>query len=452
MAERGLDLVPGPRGLEQLKYLRGFFGQPYEALIGLNRRYGSICRIGLAGQEYVVVFGAAGNEFLLNDSPISPRWSSREVLSLLIPVVGSTAMVVSDGADHRRRRSLVRPAFAHRRIEACLPTMLEEVNSMLDTWTLGQQLDAFQEVRSCIRRIAIRCLFGVRLQHHSDFVGDRLEIALRYINQSPFLRLDMDLPGFPYRRAVRARAEVEDIVRAEIEARAGEPDHGDVLAALIASKDLEGAGLSDLEVRDQVISLIASGYDSSSSAAGWAVYALLKHPGVLEKLRAELDAVFGDGPIEAARLRELSYLGWVVQEVLRLYTPGVVTGRTLGRDSTFDGVHLPAGTKVLYSQYVTHRLAELWPDPLRFDPARWDTAAPDYSAPSPYSYVPFGGGPRMCIGFAFAKLELKVLLAVVARRVDLKLLTDEVRPRGVATMWPRGGVPVVVSSLSGVSA
>lgn len=442
------DRLPGPTPLGHVRYLKGLLGKPYDALLDLQRRYGPVCRFGFGSQQYVMLFGAEANKLLLSDSPTHPKFLSRDVLSLLIPVVGSCAMVVSDGEDHRRRRSLVQPAFAHKRIQGYVPVMVDEIHRMIDGWQPGHSVDAFADVRSCIRRIAIRSLFGDRLKERTDEIGRELETALRYINRSPFLRFDHDVPGTAYRRAMAARQRVDRYVRLEIDKRRAKPDdRGDVLDALLWSCDHTGGKLADLEVRDQVISLIASGYDSSSSAAGWAVYALLTYPEVYERVRAEVARVAGDEVLTAEHLEAMSYVGATVNEILRLYTPGVLTGRTAVESFEFAGHVIPRGTKVLYSQYVTHRLPELWPEPEVFRPQRWDSSAPDYREPVPYSFVPFGGGYRQCIGFAFAELELRALIAELARRTTLSLVGGPVQPTGVATMWPDGGVRVAVREI-----
>lgn len=450
MATATVDRLPGPTLLGHGRYLRAMLGKPYDALLDLHSRYGPVCKFGFGSQHYVMLFGAEANQLLLNDSPKRPKFLSRDVLSVLIPVVGSCAMVVSDGADHRRRRELVQPAFAYRRLQRYVPIMLDEIHQMIDGWAPGTTVDTFAAVRSCIRRIAIRSLFGERLKEHTDEIGRELETALKYINRSPFLRFDHDLPGTAYRRAMQARGRVVDLVNAEVAKRRAEPDdRGDVLDALLGSCTHAGDQLSDLEVRDQVISLIASGYDSSSSAAGWAVYALLTHPEVYDRIREEVARVAGEDELTHGHLEAMDYVGWTINEILRLYTPGVLTGRTAVEDFEFAGHTVPKGTKVLYSQYVTHRMPELWPDPLAFRPERWDPAAPDYREPVPYSWVPFGGGYRHCIGFTFAELELRALIAELARRTDLTLATHAVAPIGVATMWPKGGVPVSVRGVTG---
>lgn len=441
------DRLPGPTLPGQLRYVRAFLGHPYDALLELQRRYGPVCQFGFGRQRYVLLFGAEANQVLLTDSPEHPNFSSRDVLSLLIPVVGSCAMVVSDGEDHRRRRSLVQPAFSRKRILGYVSIMGEEIDRMIAGWQPQEVVDAFVAVRGCIRRIAIRSLFGERLEAHTDEIGRDLEIALRYINRSPFLRFDHDLPGTAYRRAMAARGRVDEVVSAEIQRRRAEPeDRGDVLDALLAPCPHSAAALTDLEVRDQVISLIASGYDSSSSAAGWAVYALHRHPDVRERIREEVERVAGDDELTADHLAAMEYLGWTVSEILRLFTPGVLTGRTASASFEFAGHLIPRGSKVLYSQYVTHRLPELWPEPNRFRPERWNPAAPDYREPAPFSFVPFGGGYRRCIGFTFAELELRALIAELVRSTELTLARPVVEPTGVATMWPKGGVPVRVEA------
>lgn len=447
-----MSRLPGPAPLAQIRYAKGLLGRPYESLLHLHQRYGEICSIGFGSQEYVLVFGLEANKLLLTDNPARPRFVSRDVLTLLIPVVGACAMVVSDGDDHRRRRSLVQPAFAKRRTSSYVPIMVEEISLMFAGWRPGAETNAFTDVRSCIRRIAIRSLFGDRLKSYTDEIGSNLETALRYINRSPFLRFDHDLPGTGYRRTVAARRRVEEIVQAEMDKRRAEPeDRGDVLDALLETscpRSGDAETLSDVEIRDQVISLIASGYDSSSSAAGWAVYALLSNPRVYDKIRAEVARVAGDDPLTAEHVAAMDYVGWTVNEILRLYTPGVLTGRTTTEDVEFAGHTIPAGKKVLYSQYVTHRMPELWPDPNSFLPERWDPSAPGYQPVVPYSFVPFGGGFRRCIGYAFAELELGVLIAELARRTELSLADDRpVQPTGVATMWPRGGVPIAVRAV-----
>ncbi|MBV8305059.1 MAG: cytochrome P450, partial [Acidimicrobiia bacterium] len=193
-----------------------------------------------------------------------------------------------------------------------------------------------------------------------------------------------------------------------------------------------------------VVSLIAAGYETTSAAVGWTLWAALSNPGVWKRLRAEV----GDQPVDAERLRGLTYLDGVVSESLRLWPPGAIAGRKLREPIDAGGVRIPAGVIALYSPYVTQRLPELWPDPLVFRPERWDKADPGYVEAVLLSYLPFGAGPRRCLGFAFALTEIKVLVAEVVRAADLELLTvAEPARESVASMRPKGGVRVRVGAV-----
>jgi cytochrome P450 len=209
----------------------------------------------------------------------------------------------------------------------------------------------------------------------------------------------------------------------------------DVLGALLAAADEDGSRLTDTEIRDQVISLIAAGYETTSAAMAWAVYSLLSTPGEWDTLHQRLDEP------------QAPYLDAVVSETLRLYPPAVVSARWSVRDFSYDGVRVPARSYVLYSPYVTHRLPELWPDPDRFEPRRWLPDDPRYRKPGPHEYLPFGGGPHRCIGAGFATTELRTLLEQLVRRTRLELVHPERVPHAtnLAAMRPRDGLLVRVT-------
>lgn len=203
--------------------------------------------------------------------------------------------------------------------------------------------------------------------------------------------------------------------------------------------------MSEVEVVDQVISLIAAGYDTTSAALAWAVLAALREPGVWERARDEVQAVVpATRAVSADDLPKLPYVDAVVQETLRLYPPAVISVRVAAEEFEFAGQRIPAGRFIVFSPLATHRLPELWPDPLRFDPGRWDPDADGYRKPGPHEFLPFGGGPHRCIGATFATVELKVMLAQLVRRASLRYDGDTPRPIGLAAMRPKRGVPVEV--------
>jgi cytochrome P450 len=421
-------------------------GHPYLLMPELYRRYGPVCEIGRPGPfRYVFLFGAEANELLLAGNPSNFVW--RDATAPLIPVDGDTALIVSDGDDHRRRRRLVQPAFGRKRIEGYLPIAVDEVTATVDRWRPGDVLDVHAELRASVRRIVVRALFGDRLQARADELGDHLQLALDYVNRPPVLRFDHELPGTAYRRAMAARRRADEIVFAEIAARRARLDGGgDVLAALLDAQDEGVDPLTDQEVRDQVISLIAAGYDTTSAGVAWAVHATYSRPDVLAAARAEVAEVAGDDRLTADHLASMPYLGAVVSESLRLWPPGPLSGRRAVDDFELAGHRIAGGSLVIYSPYLTHRLPELWPEPERFLPERWIAGSPAHREPVPYSFVPFGGGYRRCIGFALATMETTAMLAELVRRVDLRPHAQQLEPTGLVTMAPKAGVVCTVAA------
>jgi cytochrome P450 len=415
--------------------------RPTETVEALQQRYGNVVRFGYRPFRYTVLFGPEANKLILADHADAFTW--REAFAMLEPVDGPTALVVSDGDEHKRRRRLVQPAFHTKRINGYVDLMVEEVDRTLATWAPGRELRASDELRRSVRRIVVRALFGDELRERADEIGDVLEPALDFVDQ-PLLQqqLKVDLPWTAWHRCKTARAGTDRIVDAELLRRRATDDPGaggDILAMLLSTVDEDGSpGLSDGEIRDQVVSLIAAGYHTTSGALAWSLRALLHEPGVWDKARAEVDEVLGAGEPTADALLSMHYLDGVVHESLRLWPPGFVAGRKCHEDVEFEGHTIKAGSMVLYSPWVTQRRPDLWPDPHVFRPERWE------SDPLPYSFVPFGGGYRRCIGFAFATLELKATLARLLQRVELDLLSDDETPVGTSGLRPQSGVPVRV--------
>ncbi len=410
-----------------------------KAFRDLYDHYGPVVEFGFRPFHYVALFGVDANRYLLAEHPENFRW--RDAMASLIPVDGETALVVSDGEEHERRRRLVQPAFNMLRIQSYLDAMVDEIDRELDTWAPGRRIDAFASLRRAIRRIAVRSLFGDTLGARADELGAVLVTAIDFVNRPVSLQVKLDLPGTGLHRAKAARDRADAIVNAEIARRraaAGSGSSGDVLDMLLAATDdAGGPGLTDVEIRDQVVSLVAAGYDTTSAAAAWAVHELLAKPGEWDRAAAEVAEVIGDERLNTDHLSRLPHLDAVINETLRLWPPGFVSARKAVDTFDFAGYRIPGGSIVLYSPYVTHRLAEHWPEPDRFRPDRWRDAQP-----APYSFVPFGGGYRRCIGFAFASQELKVLLVQLLRRVELTREPSPIRPTGTVALHPKDGVPV----------
>lgn len=418
---------------------------PGEALLALHRRRGPMVAAGLGRHGYVYLFGADANKFVFANSDAFNWW---EAFQVLVPVDGPTALIVSDGADHRRRRSLVQPAFHHRHLANYLQIMATNADAVIDTWRPGHTVDVFDQLRSAIRRSAIESLFGRAMAGHADFLGEQLQPLMDLTHLLPqALRAVQLLRAPAWRRAMAAKARVDELIYTEIARARTHPSADDnVLTTLIGGRTEDGEALRDDEIRDQIVSLIAAGYETTSAAMGWAVYGLLSNSGVWETAAAEVEDVLQGRAPDAADLKNLTYLGGVVHETLRLYPPAVISARKVTRELSFAGRRIRAGRTLVFSPYVTHRLPQLWADPLRFEPRRWDPASPGYRRPAPYEFLPFGGGTHRCIGSAFATAELTVMLARLLARTRLHLCDQRIRAGGYAALQPLNGLAVQVEA------
>lgn len=429
--------LPGPGPLRLAQLMGTAARRPQEAAWKLYQAYGPVVRLGYGPLRYIYLFGRDANELILSQRPDDFTW--REALRSLEPVDGPTALVLSDGEEHRRRRRLVQPSFATRRIDGAVPIVVEEIDRTIDALQAGDVVDIYTLYRRTVRRIVVRVLFGEALAGQADALGDALEPAIRFVDRPPQLQV-RGAPGSSAARRARRAADV--IVDAEIARRRRAGQLGaDVLGVLMDTE------LRDAELRDQVVSLVAAGYDTTSAAVAWTALELLRHPAAWDGVAAEVRARLGEGAMrpDAEDLRALPYVGASVNEALRLWPPAAISGRRATTGFTFAGHDIAAGSIVLFSPYVTHRLPELWgPDAETFRPDRWLE-----QEPPPFAFIPFGGAYRRCLGFALALVELQVAVIRLVQRTSLSLLEParEVRGRGLSALRPDGGVPVRVDAV-----
>lgn len=410
---------------------------PGEALLALYRHRGAVVDAGVGRHGFVYLLGAEANKFVFANAD---AFSWRETFESLVPVDGPTALIVSDGEDHRRRRSVVAPGLRHRQVQDYVQTMVCTIDAVIDTWRPGQRLDLYQEFRSAVRRSTAESLFGPRLAAHSDFLGAQLQPLLDLTHRPPqLMRLQRRLNSAAWRRAMAARRRIDDLVDAVIadaRARPGPDDH--MLTTLIDT-------LSDNEIRDAIVSLITAGYETTSGALAWAAHALLTLPGAWETVAREVDRELGGNPPAADDIGSLTYLNGLVQETLRLYSPGVISARRVMRDLVFDGHRIRSGRLLIFSAYVTHRLPEIWPAPREFRPQRWDPDSPEYRKPAPHEFIPFSGGLHRCIGAVMATTEMTVMLARLVARTTLRLPAQRIRAANFAALSPKPGLTVEVA-------
>ena len=417
---------------------------PGEALLALYRRRGAVINSGVGRYGYTYLLGAEANKFVFANAD---AFSWRETFESLAIVDGPTALIVSDGADHQRRRSVVAPGLRHREIQNYVQTMVSNIDTVIDGWRPGQRLDIYQQFRSAVRRSTAESLFGQRLAAHSDFLGEQLQPLLNLTHQLPQVMHVQRWANTPaWRRAMAARRRINDLIDAQVaEARTAPRPDDHMLTMLINGRGDEGYALNDAEIRDSIISLITAGYETTSGAMAWAIYTLLTLPGAWDAAADEVDRVLGDRPPAAADLAALTYLNGVVHETLRLYTPGVISARRVMRDLWFDGHRIRAGRLLIFSPYVTHRIPEVWPEPREFRPLRWDPGSPDYRKPAPHEFIPFSGGLHRCIGAVMATTEMTVMLARLVARTRLRLPPQRIRAHNLAALSPRPGLTVEIA-------
>jgi len=360
-------------------------------------------------------------------------------------IVLGNGLLTSEGDFHLRQRRMLQPAFHRRVVDTYAGIMLEEARRVGAAWQEGEPRDVAEDMTQLALRVVTRALFGAELDEDGERIGravaevgeffDYLTIALL-----PIL-LRTPLPSV--RRFKQGIAELEEATsRVIAERRSAAPEEdGDLLSILLAARDVEGdgTGMTDEQVRDEALTLITAGHETTANGLNWTWYLLALHPEVEERFQAELDDVLGGGPLTADHAARLPYTEAVFLESMRLYPPAWGIERRAVADQAVGGHVIPAGAAVLMPTFVMNRDPHLFPDPLRFDPNRF---LPEGSAGRPdWAYPLFGAGTRKCIGVGFAMLEAVLVLAELARRWQLRL--DEsvpVIPQARVSLRPRDGL------------
>lgn len=362
-------------------------------------------------------------------------------------------LLISDGAFWRRQRRLAAPAFHARRIETYADQMTTHGAAMLDRWADGARVDVSEAFSEVTFRIVAQALFGASVDaagggiRPADAVRVHraVDVMQRYFADRQFLPAWVPTPM--ELRARRARRDLDAVVYALIaERRArGADDTGDLLSMLLAARDEDDQPMSAAQLRDEVVTLLLAGHETTANTLNWTMALLAQHPGLETRLHAEVDAVLDQGrrAPTLADLPNLPFTERVITEALRLYPAAFIIGRVAKRDVPLSFGVVPAGTQLSLPIYLVHRDSRWYPEPERFDPDRWlPGRLPDLPK---QAYLPFGGGPRICIGNSFALMEARLLLAQIASRVRLRLLPEtRLVARTGLTLTPRFGLPMRV--------
>ncbi|WP_082230500.1 cytochrome P450 [Haloprofundus marisrubri] len=344
-----------------------------------------------------------------------------EFQKILGPLTGN-GILNSEGEEWRRNRRLVQPSFHPERIQVYSGMMTDLTGSMLDGWEDGETFSIHEEMMELTLRIVTKALFGVDIDEYVDEVETAIDGFLAATSSLPNLLLPEDVPLPSRRRMTNARETLDRVVDDIVQQKKRNPGEHDVVSMLLAARDDDGEPLSEKQIRDEAITLLAAGHETTAVSMTYTAFLLSQHPRVERKLTAELDEVLGGDRPTMADLPELTYTEQIVKESMRLYPPVPQIVRESVDADVLGGYHIPPQSKIMLNQWVVHRDARWYDDPLAFDPERW-TSGFERSLPR-LAYFPFAAGPRRCIGDRFAMLEARLILAMLYQNSHLELVSD----------------------------
>jgi cytochrome P450 len=460
-AERANE-IPYPPGETSFSMARTrrFANEPLELLLECYERYGPIFTVRVLHGNVVFMLGPAANHYMTVSHASNFIWRESHFRDL-IGLLGDGLLTI-DGEFHRRSRQIMLPAFHRERIAASIDVMIEETERALEqlasnaddsTMTPDGSVDLYHWTRGLAMRIAMRALFGLnpdrwptpdRSTRGTD-AAELFERALSFYTSeytSRFLRG----PLTPWARMQSAAQHLDHVIYGEIARRRATGERGeDVLSLLLDAQDEDGSSLSDRHVRDEVMTLLFAGHDTTTSTVSFMFYELARHPEIVARLVAEQDEVLRGAPPSATQLMggDLPELEQVLEETLRKYPPAWIGPRRSLESFEFEGHAVPGGAYVNYSSWASHHLPDVFPEPDRFLPERF---APDARATIPKgAYIPFGGGSRTCIGMRFGQLEVRTIATLILSRFAVELPAGfKLSIRQMPTISPREGLPVLV--------
>jgi len=417
---------------------------PLEYFTKVAREYGDVA--GLRVLNFKTVF--INHPSLIEEVLVTNarKYSKGRVLRANRHVFGE-GLLTSEGDFWLRQRRLAQPAFHRARIASYAATMVDYTERMVQGWRGGEERDAHQEMMRLTLEIVAKTLFDADVERDAQEVGKSLELLLEI--GANFRRTIFVPHWLPTPTNLRVRREVKQIekilYRIIAERRASGRDAGDLLSMLLSAQDEDGSRMTDRQLRDETITLFLAGHETTASTLSWTWWLLARHPEVEAKLHAELDAVLGDRAPTLDDLPKLRYTGQVITESLRLYPAAWGMARLAVEDHEIAGYAVTKGMGVAMAQWVVHRDPRWYDAPEEFRPERWED---DLLKRLPrFAYFPFGGGPRQCIGNAFALMEAALILATIARKFRLLLVANHpVVPLASITLRPRHGVRVTLES------
>jgi cytochrome P450 len=431
---------PGPKDFSFARTHR-IAHDPLPLLLGAYEEHGPIFSMRLLHSRVIFMLGPEANHFVTVGHPENFHWRESS-FGDLIPLLGDGLLTIDDDY-HDRARAIMMPAFHREQIAAAVTAMAAETEVAIAALPRRDTVDVYDWMRNLAMRIAMRALLGL----DPDQAGKGAAAAAHFERALGYYGIDYGLrllrgPGSPWRKLLASRRVLDEIVFGEVGRRRAspDPDRQDILSLLVGVRGEGGEAFTDREIRDQVMTLMFAGHDTSTSTLTFMLHELARHPDVLARLCEEQDRVLGgEAPTIDQLEREMPYLDMVLDEVLRLYPPAWIGPRRAVRDFEFADCQVPRGAYVNYCSWASHRIPEVFPDPEAFIPERFER---ERKAQLPRgAYVPFGGGQRVCIGKRFGQTEVKLVATMLLQRLRFDALPGRTMTiRQMPTLSPKGGL------------
>lgn len=442
-AGSSFKLVDVPGGLPLFGHAGVFKKDPLQTMADWWRRYGDVLRFRL-GPKTLHLFSHPdlAEEVLIKQADRFVKvYDPRRPVGLAL-VLGN-GLVTSSGEIWKRHRRIIQPIFHRTRLTAMADRMVQIGEHRIAGWPkqTEQPIDIAAEMMALTLEVISHTMFTTSVVQHIDQISHALRISLRYAFDSFHNPLHPPawLPTGRNREFRRVMAFMDDLIYGLIAERRGSGKrHDDLLDRLLDARDEEsGAGLTDQELRDEALTIFAAGHETTANALAWTWYLLAIHPDVKARFHEEVDRVLQGKRPTVDDLPNLPYTRALFDESLRLFPPAPAIQRKAVTDTMIGGLALPAGSVVLIGTYNLHRHPAFWSDPERFLPERWLKGERSLAR---YAYLPFGAGPRACVGTHFALIEGPLLLALIGQYYDLRLAQDRVEPQLMVTLRPKGGI------------
>jgi cytochrome P450 len=436
--------IPGPTYIPGVSWrLQGLsmLKDPMQHFMNMYQRYGAICAWDTGHPKHVCAFGPELYKEIITQPDIFivdafregnlPKNSAIERLSF--------GLMRLNGDVHLKHRKLMQPAFRQEVVNKHAEVVINTTQQELDTWQLGEPRTLDYDLMRLITFISMRTMFGITPEND----GKRLQLLLKKLIRcaaSPLtLLFRFNIPGLPYHKMLKTSDAIELLIRNIIQnKRANNFQENDVLSILVNAVGDEGDNLSEDELISEAYTVLC--HESSAACLSWTVFLLDQHPAILNDLVAELASVLKGQPPTVEQLGQLTLLDYVIKESIRMMPPAGFALRYTSQDTQLGGYDLPKDAMIFLSSYVSHRIEDIYPEPLRFNPMRWEKIKP-----TPHEYTAFGAGTHSCMGRHFAMLEIKIVLAMLFQRYRPSLIPGSRVERGMrVSLVPKHGLPMII--------